>query len=103
MANIKGQYLNKDLGDGTTVSLINAKRVDDGTFALAFRLRAGEKSVTCFLETVDAVSYVDELVEALQDYQADRQAVEEEENTRRAEEHDAMKTKRDSNKKKVTS
>ncbi len=91
MANIKGQYLSKDLGDGTSVSIINAKRPDDNTFALAFRLRAGKKSVTCFLEDIDAVSYVPELIEALQNYQEDRQAVEDEENERRATEHASLK------------
>lgn len=99
MANIKGQYFLKDLGDGTSVSVINVKRGDDGTFALAFRLRAGEKSVTCFLETVDAESYVPELVEALQEYQEDRMAVEEEESDRRNKEHEDMKSKRDGDKK----
>ena len=95
MANIKGQYLKRDLGDGTTISVINTKRPDDGTFALAFRLRAGKKMVTVFLEDVDAVSYVDELVEALQDYQTDRDAVSDEEDIRRATEHEKLKGKRD--------
>ena len=95
MANIKGQYLKKDLGDGTTISVINTKRPDDGTFALAFRLRAGEKMVTAFLEDVDAVSYVEELRDALSAYLEDRFAVNEEENARRANEHENLKDKRD--------
>jgi len=103
MANIKGQYLTRDLGDGTNMSVVNVKRPDDGTFALAFRLRAGQKSVTCFLEDVDANSYVSELIEALEDYQADRAAVEAEEAERRADEHESLKGKRDKNKDAVKS
>lgn len=98
MSNIKGQYLSKDLGDGTSVSLINAKRKDDGTFALAFRLRDGGRSVTLFLEDVDAVSYAEELRDALTDYLADRQAVEEEESKRRGDEHKSLKEKREKSK-----
>jgi hypothetical protein len=91
MSNIKGQYLKKDLGDGTNVSLINAKRGDDGTFALAFRLRDGGRSVTLFLENVDAVSYAEELRDALTEYLEDRLAVDEEEAERRAKEHAKLK------------
>lgn len=96
--NIKGQYLSKELGDGTNVSLINARRKDDGTNALAFRLRDGGRSVTLFLEDVDAVSYAEELRDALTEYLADRQAVEEEESKRRSNEHAAMKDKREKSK-----
>jgi len=95
MANIKGQYLKKDLGDGTNVSLINAKRTDDGTFALAFRLRDGGRSLTVFLEDVDAVSYVRELRDALTEYMVDRDAVEAEEAERRNKEHEKLKGNRD--------
>ena len=95
MSNIKGQYLKKDLGDGTTISIINTKRPDDGTFALAFRLRAGEKMVTAFLEDVDANSYAEELRDALTEYLKDRADVEDEENLRRATEHERLKGKRE--------
>jgi len=103
MANIKGQYLNKDLGDGTTISLINAKRPDDGTWALAFRLRAGQKLVTAFLEDVEAVSYAEELRDALTEYLEDKKAVADEETERRAKEHADLKGNRDKAKDKVTS
>jgi hypothetical protein len=95
MKNIKGQYLKKDLGDGTIVSVVNAKRPDDGTFALAILLRVGTRTATCFLEDVEAVSYVDELIEALQEYQADRLAMDEEETARRSKEHENLKSNRD--------
>jgi hypothetical protein len=103
MANIKGQYLKRDLGDGTNVSLINTKRSDDGTFALAFRLRDGGRSVTLFLEDVDAVSYARELRDALTEYMVDRDAVEAEEAERRGKEHEKLKENRDKAKDKVTS
>lgn len=95
MANIKGLYLKKDLGDGTSVKVINAKRPDDGLMALAILLQVGVKTATVFLEDVEGVSYVDELVEALKDYQLDRDAVADEEDERRAKEHANMKEKRD--------
>jgi hypothetical protein len=99
MSNIKGQYLKKDLGDGTSISLINAKRADDGTSALAFRLRDGARSVTVFLENVDAKSYAEELRDALTDYLEDRLAVDEEEAERRATEHAKLKATSESVKK----
>ena len=69
--NLKGHYFEKNLGDGTTMSIIRTRRPDDDTWALALRLRAGGKTATCFLEDVNGVCFVDELTDALVDYLED--------------------------------
>jgi hypothetical protein len=95
MSNIKGQYLKKDLGDGTKVSLVNARRPDDGTFALCLLLRDGDRVAKVFLEDAEAVSYAEELRDALTEYLKDRDAVESEESNRRAKEHEKLKGNRE--------
>jgi hypothetical protein len=95
MANIKGMYLTKDLGDGTQVSLVNMKRPDDGIFALCLMLRDGSRTAKVFLEDIDSVSYAEELRDALTAYLSDRDEVQAEEDKRRASEHENLKQNRD--------
>lgn len=69
--NLKGRYFEKDLGDGTFMSIIRVKRPDDDTWALALRLRANNKTATCFLEDINGVCFVSDLTDALLDYLED--------------------------------
>ncbi len=67
--NLKGQYFYRDLGDGTSVSVIRKRRPDDEVWALAMLFKfPGGKSLTCFLEDVNGVSFVQEIAEGLLDY-----------------------------------
>ena len=66
--NLKGQYFYKDLGDGTSVSIIRKRRPDDEVWALAMEFRMGEKVMTCFLEDSSGVSFVQEMTDGLIDY-----------------------------------
>ncbi len=69
---MKGMYFEKQMGDGTSVSVIRSRREDDGRWALAFRYRFDGKMLTCFLEDADGVCFVDELTDALVDYLDDK-------------------------------
>ena len=69
--NLKGSYFQKEMGDGTTLSVIRKRRPDDQVFALALELRAGTKTATCFLEDINGRCFVDELTDALLDYLED--------------------------------
>lgn len=69
--NLKGMYFQKEMGDGTTLSVIRKRRPDDQVFALTLELRAGTKTATCFLEDINGVCFVDELTDALLDYLED--------------------------------
>ncbi len=66
--NLKGQYFYKDLGDGTSVTVIRKRRPDDDVWALAMEFRAGEKVMTCFLEDSSGVSFVQEMADGFIDY-----------------------------------
>ena len=69
---MKGLYFEKDMGDGTYVSVVRIKREDDGNWALAFRFRFDGKMLTCFLEDMDGNCFVDELTDALVEYLDDK-------------------------------
>lgn len=69
--NLRGMYFQKELGDGTSMSIIRTRRPDDQVFALAIQLRVGTKTATCFLEDINGVCFVDELTEALIEYLED--------------------------------
>jgi len=70
--NLKGQYFYRDLGDGTSVSIVRKRRPDDEVWALAMLFKfPGGKSLTCFLEDVNGVCFVDELADGLCDYLED--------------------------------
>lgn len=69
--NLKGMYFQKELGDGTSMSIIRTRRPDDQVFALALQLRVGTKTATCFLEDVNGVCFVSDLTDALLDYLED--------------------------------
>lgn len=77
--NMKGLYFTRDMGDGTNCSLVYLKRPDDHVPALAmrFRLGAGKKMLTCFLEDKDGVCFVDDLTNAMIEFSEDRTAMEE--------------------------
>lgn len=67
--NLKGQYFSKDMGDGTSVSVIRKRRPDDEVWALAMEFRfPGGKVMTCFLEDSSGVAFVEELADGLIDY-----------------------------------
>ncbi len=66
--NLKGQYFYRDLGDGTSVSVIRKRRPDDEVWTLAMEFRMGEKVMTCFLEDSTGVPFVEELADGLIDY-----------------------------------
>ena len=78
---MKGMYFEKDLGDGTRVSVVRIRREDDGNWALAFRWNFDGKVLTCFLEDVDGECFVDELTDVLVQYLEDKgdEAIEESE------------------------
>ncbi len=69
--NLKGSYFQKEMGDGTTLSVIRKRRPDDQVFALALELRVGTKTATCFLEDINGVCFVNELTDALVEYLED--------------------------------
>ena len=77
--NLKGVYFSKDMGDGTSVSLIRLPRPDDKVSALAirFRMGAGKKMLTCFLEDSEGNCFVDEMSNGMIDYLEDKTAIEE--------------------------
>ena len=67
--NLKGQYFYKDMGDGTSVSVIRKRRPDDEVWALAMEFRfPGGKVMTCFLEDSTGVPFVQELADGFLDY-----------------------------------
>ena len=74
--NLKGMYFEKDMGDGTHFSVVRVRRPDDEVWALAIKLKSGSKSVTCFLEDVNGVCFVDDLTDALVDYMEDISEIE---------------------------
>ncbi len=74
--NLKGQYFYRDLGDGTSVSVIRKRRPDDEVWALAMEFRAGGKVMTCFLEDSAGVPFVQELTDGLIDYLEDVSEIE---------------------------
>lgn len=67
--NLKGQYFYRDMGDGTSVSVVRKRRPDDDVWALAvvFALPKNRR-MTCFLEDSAGVPFVDELTDGLLDY-----------------------------------
>ncbi len=69
--NLKGMYFQKEMGDGTSLSVVRKRRPDDQVFALALELRVGTKTATCFLEDVSGIGFVNELTDALLDYMED--------------------------------
>ncbi len=67
--NLKGQYFHKDMGDGTSVSIVRKRRPDDEVWALAMSFRfPNGKSLTCFLEDSSGVSFIEEMADGLIDY-----------------------------------
>lgn len=76
VTNLKGSYFSKDMGDGTMMSVIRKRRPDDEVWALALEFRNGAKVMTCFLETLDGVCFVNELADALVDYLYDFSEIE---------------------------
>lgn len=76
VTNIKGVYFSKEMGDGTTVSVIRKRRPDDEVWAMAMEFRNGPKVLTCFLETLDGECFVNELADALVDYLYDKSEME---------------------------
>ena len=69
--NLKGMYFEKELGDGSTMSIVRKRRPDDEVWALALILKAGTKTATCFLEDKNGICFVDELTDGLLDYMED--------------------------------
>ncbi len=75
--NLKGQYFHKDLGDGTSVSVVRKRRPDDEVWALALLfVFSGGKKLTCFLEDSTGIPFVEELADSLIDYLADTSEIE---------------------------
>ena len=74
--NLKGQYFYRDLGDGTSVSVIRKRRPDDEVWALAMEFRVGGKVMTCFLEDSAGVPFVQEMTDGLIDYLEDVSEIE---------------------------
>ena len=99
--NLKGMYFEKDLGDGTSMKIIRLRRPDDENWALALELRNGTKSARCFLEDVNAVSFVQELADALIDYLEDLGNIEIEQMEADGEAFTLRKEEEAKNKKKV--
>ncbi len=75
--NLKGQYFYKDMGDGTSISVIRKRRPDDEVWALAmlFKFPSG-KLLTCFLEDTTGVPFIQELADGLLDYLEDVSEIE---------------------------
>lgn len=71
VTNLRGMYFEKELGDGTTLTVVRKRRPDDDTWALAIVLRVGTKTATCFLEDKEGKCFVDELTDGLLDYMED--------------------------------
>ena len=69
--NLKGMYFEKAMGDGTSLTIVRQRRPDDENWALALQFRVGTKTLTCFLEDVNGVCFVDELADGLCDYLED--------------------------------
>lgn len=75
--NLKGQYFHRDLGDGTSVSVVRKRRPDDEVWALAMLFNfSGGKKMTCFLEDTKGVPFVEELADGLLDYLEDVSEIE---------------------------
>lgn len=74
--NLKGMYFEKEMGDGTSLSIVRTRRPDDETWALAIKLRVGTKTATCFLEDKDGKCFVDEMTDGLLDYLDDKSNIE---------------------------
>ncbi len=67
--NLKGQYFYRDLGDGTSVAVVRKRRPDDEVWALAMLFKfPGGKSLTCFLEDIAGIPFIQELADGLIDY-----------------------------------
>ena len=71
VTNLRGMYFEKEMGDGSTMSIVRKRRPDDEVWALALILKAGTKTATCFLEDKNGVCFVDELTDGLLDYMED--------------------------------
>ena len=75
--NLKGQYFYKDMGDGTSISIVRKRRPDDEVWALAMLFKfPGGKSLTCFLEDSTGVPFIGELADGLCDYLEDVSEIE---------------------------
>lgn len=75
--NLKGQYFYRDLGDGTSVSVVRKRRPDDDVWALVMLFKfPGGKSLTCFLEDSTGVPFVEEIADGLIDYLEDMSEIE---------------------------
>ncbi|KKK90239.1 hypothetical protein LCGC14_2725090 [marine sediment metagenome] len=70
--NLKGQYFYKDMGDGTSVSIVRKRRPDDEVWALVMLFKfPGGKLLTCFLEDTNGIPFIQELADGLIDYLED--------------------------------
>jgi len=75
--NLKGQYFYRDMGDGTSISVVRKRRPDDEVWALAMLFKfPGGKSLTCFLEDTTGVPFVEEITDGLIDYLEDMSDIE---------------------------